>query len=276
MNTEQKKRIINFLMVSLMAIVIIIISTKNTQANEGDVWITPTVQSVKPSTNFDIEVHVDTGGKNLGGFNMYLDFDASKLTIDTTQGTNGIDKGNDTSNYTIDSNTTDITNGHLRFAGITASGYANGSNVHIITIHAKTTSGFTSGNSNLSLRVNELFDELGNPLATTGTITGETVAALAPVYRFWSDTKQGHFYTISEAEKNHVIATYPPSVWNYERIAFYAETSATSTNSPVYRFWSDTKQHHFYTISEAEKNHVIATYPPSVWNYERIAFYAVK
>jgi len=43
-----------------------------------------------------------------------------------------------------------------------------------------------------------------------------------PVFRFWSDTQQAHFYTIDEEEKEYVIATYPDNVWRYEGIAFYA------------------------------------------------------
>ncbi len=101
----------------------------------------------------------------------------------------------------------------------------------------------------------------------------QTGTGITPVYRFWSDTKQGHFYTASEAEKNYVIANYPTSVWSYEGIAFYVYATQMADTQPVYRFWSDTKQGHFYTASEAEKNYVIANYPTSVWSYEGIAWY---
>jgi hypothetical protein len=46
-------------------------------------------------------------------------------------------------------------------------------------------------------------------------------AALSPVYRFWSNTFLGHFYTISEYEKDYVIATWPDT-WTYEGPVFYA------------------------------------------------------
>ncbi|MFA5993672.1 MAG: hypothetical protein WC823_01805 [Parcubacteria group bacterium] len=94
-----------------------------------------------------------------------------------------------------------------------------------------------------------------------------------PLYRFWSDQKQGHFYTASEEEKNHVIASYPSNVWSYEGIAYYVNTAQALGTVPVYRFWSDQKQGHFYTASEEEKNHVIASYPSNVWHYEGIAYY---
>ena len=96
------------------------------------------------------------------------------------------------------------------------------------------------------------------------------------VYRFWSDTNKGHFYTISEAEKNFVIANYPPSQWRYEGVGFCALLGGGSGAYPVYRFWSSTNKGHFYTIDEGEKNHIIASYPSHQWAYEGVAFYAYK
>ena len=40
------------------------------------------------------------------------------------------------------------------------------------------------------------------------------------VYRFWSPTLSDHFYTVSEDEKNTLIAQYP-DVWTYEGIAYH-------------------------------------------------------
>ena len=105
--------------------------------------------------------------------------------------------------------------------------------------------------------------------------SGACDAGLVPTHRFWSDSKQGHFYTADEAEKNQVIATWP-GIWKYERIAFcVASTPSAEYPDPLYRFWSDSKQGHFYTADEAEKNQVIATWP-GIWKYERIAFYIRK
>ncbi len=42
---------------------------------------------------------------------------------------------------------------------------------------------------------------------------------------------------------------------------------------PVYRFWSDSLGHHFYTISASEKTSLSAD-PAHVWSYEQIAYYA--
>jgi len=93
-------------------------------------------------------------------------------------------------------------------------------------------------------------------------------SVLSQVYRFWSDEKQGHFYTISETEKDYV-ETLPE--WRYEGIAWYSWPEPISGTTPIYRFWSDEKQHHFYTISAAEKDYV-ETLPE--WRYEGIAWYS--
>ena len=45
--------------------------------------------------------------------------------------------------------------------------------------------------------------------------------ATKPVYRFWSDVLSTHFYTISETQRDWLIANYP-TVWTYENIAWYA------------------------------------------------------
>jgi hypothetical protein len=94
----------------------------------------------------------------------------------------------------------------------------------------------------------------------------------SPVYRFWSDIYLHHFYTISETEKNYVITTWP-NIWRYEGPVFCAFTSEITGASPVYRFWSEIYSQHFYTISESERDYVIATWP-GIWKYEGPVFYA--
>lgn len=98
-----------------------------------------------------------------------------------------------------------------------------------------------------------------------------------PVYRFWSDEKQSHFYTRDPQEAVTVSAKNPSHVWKYEKIAFRDVSPYFSGASKmVHRFWSDEKQSHFYTISDAEKDFVIANYPQHVWKYEGTAFRAIE
>jgi hypothetical protein len=106
--------------------------------------------------------------------------------------------------------------------------------------------------------------------------SADSEAGLAPVYRFWSPLHSAHFYTISDDERNSIMLTYPASVWTYEGIAFYAypEGSQPDGTTAVYRFWSPQNSAHFYTMSEAERDSIIATYPESVWTYEAVAWYA--
>jgi hypothetical protein len=97
-------------------------------------------------------------------------------------------------------------------------------------------------------------------------------AGTSPVYRFWSPVYSRHFFTISLAERNHIMATWP-DIWHYEGVAWHAYVSAGSGRSPIYRFWSPVYNGHFFTISEAEKNYIQATWP-DIWKYEGVAYYA--
>ncbi len=96
-----------------------------------------------------------------------------------------------------------------------------------------------------------------------------------PVYRFFSQEYHTHFYTISEAEKDYIIASYAPSVWNYEGIAYQAmNVPDADVTQPLYRFWSQTNRKHFYTADAYEKEHLInGAYPEAQFVYEGIAWY---
>jgi hypothetical protein len=131
----------------------------------------------------------------------------------------------------------------------------------------------THASGTFSYSTNSLTGEVYCWSSSTWTATRtQEDTPLFPVYRFWSNVYLGHFYTISEADKDYVIATWP-DVWTYEGPVFYAYTTQAPGTLPVYRFWSDTFLGHFYTISEAEKDYVIATWP-DVWTYEGPVFYA--
>ncbi len=95
-------------------------------------------------------------------------------------------------------------------------------------------------------------------------------AVTVPVYRFYNTKTGTHFYTTSESERDGIIATYPH--FAYEGPAFRAFASPGSDGRlPVYRFFNTTTGAHFYTISSAERDKVVATYPSFV--YEGIAFH---
>lgn len=110
-----------------------------------------------------------------------------------------------------------------------------------------------------------------NGATVTGIDASLDLAEPSPVHRFWSDRYRGHFFTISESEKNHIIANLSRD-WSYEGVAYQAFTQRTLGTVPLYRFWSNRYRGHFFTISESEKNNIIANLSGD-WSYEGVAYY---
>ena len=107
----------------------------------------------------------------------------------------------------------------------------------------------------------ELFDP---NYAGPGSLVG------LPVYRFFNNNADGHFFTISESEKNTVIANY--SWFRNEGVGFYAYSTQYAGTLPVYRFFDTISGNHFFTMIAWEKDMVISNYP---WfRYEGTGFYA--
>jgi hypothetical protein len=92
----------------------------------------------------------------------------------------------------------------------------------------------------------------------------------SPIFRFWSNAKQGHFFTANAAERASIIANDPS--WADEGTAFLAFNADEIGITPVYRFWSATKKHHFFTVNAAERADIIAN--DKSWADEGIAYYA--
>ena len=95
---------------------------------------------------------------------------------------------------------------------------------------------------------------------------------LLPVYRFYNPISKGHFFTTSESEKNNVIAN-PQWQYSFEGIGFYAYGSSANLGADVYRFYNATSRGHFFTISEAERNNVLAN-PQWQYTAEGVGFEA--
>lgn len=96
-----------------------------------------------------------------------------------------------------------------------------------------------------------------------------------PIYRFWSDAHSGHFFTASASERDYIISHYSSNIWRYEGQSFCSVSSSEPGAIPVYRFWSDQYQGHFYTTNQGERDYIISHYPASTWHYEGIAYYAL-
>lgn len=105
----------------------------------------------------------------------------------------------------------------------------------------------------------------------TITLSRSDVSQAQPVYRFWSDRFQGHFYTISAAERDKVSATWP-DVWSYEGPRYSAFSSQVPGTVPLFRFWSERFRSHFYTTDPVERDRVNRLWP-DVWADEGVAYY---
>ncbi len=89
-----------------------------------------------------------------------------------------------------------------------------------------------------------------------------------PVYRFWSTKDRSHFYTIGIHERDAVLKSYQPWEWRYEYIAYDAFVGQEADTTQTYRFYSQAYGGHFYTISQSERDSLIANPTTSQWVQE--------
>ena len=93
----------------------------------------------------------------------------------------------------------------------------------------------------------------------------------AGVYRFFDSTNGTHFYSASETERNALIQTRPDLVYEGVGLESVASPSADLAAAPVYRFFDVANGTHFYSISPAERDSILATRPDLT--FEGTAFY---
>ena len=96
-----------------------------------------------------------------------------------------------------------------------------------------------------------------------------TDAPESSVFRFYSKKYKGHFFTISEEEKDDLVANNPN--WKFEGVAYRAFTEQAYGTTALHRFYSKNYRGHFFTIDEEEMETVRDTNPN--WKYEGIAYY---
>ena len=99
--------------------------------------------------------------------------------------------------------------------------------------------------------------------------SAETDSVWQPVYRFYSKSYKGHFYTIDPEERATLMCTNPN--WRYEGVAYYAATEQVQGTVPLHRFYSKNYRGHFFTVDEDEMWTLRNTNPN--WRYEGVAFY---
>ncbi|QTE30245.1 hypothetical protein [Pengzhenrongella sicca] len=91
---------------------------------------------------------------------------------------------------------------------------------------------------------------------------------LTPVYRFYSQRFQSHFFTADGVEKDTLRAG--DSHWAYEGVAYCAPAAPATGTEPLFRFWSSRFGKHFYTADPSEA-HLLRTADPN-WAYEGVAY----
>ena len=109
--------------------------------------------------------------------------------------------------------------------------------------------------------------QFGNESVATASLGYQPAVSLAPgtsstvVYRFYNLRDKAYFYTANAAEKDLVVrestdSAYTPAngVWPYfyQGATFGAATTTTGA-APVYRFYNTQTGHHFFTLSESER-----------------------
>ncbi|MDQ7956208.1 MAG: hypothetical protein RET84_09890 [Pseudomonadota bacterium] len=101
----------------------------------------------------------------------------------------------------------------------------------------------------------------------------KATAGVSPTYRFFNTKTGTHFYTISQTERNEIIAKLPQFV--YEGTSFFAFIGASPGTDPVYRFFNRKTGTHFFTTSEYERDQVRQNLRDT-YDYEGTAWYAAK
>lgn len=103
----------------------------------------------------------------------------------------------------------------------------------------------------------------------------DDITGVSPVYRLFNESTGVHLYTVDENEKNYVVENLP----NYrlegnEGVAFYGYEAQIEGTVPLYRFYNQSLNAHFYTPSAEERAEFIASpdFRPEGDN-DGIAFY---
>jgi hypothetical protein len=106
------------------------------------------------------------------------------------------------------------------------------------------------------------------------TALASDIGGAVPVYRLYNRMTGTHFYTISTAERDDVLATLG-GTHVLEGIAYYVLPAKGSDTAVVHRFYNRRTGVHFYTSSEEERAAVVATLS-HVYAYEGEAFYVPR
>ncbi len=99
-------------------------------------------------------------------------------------------------------------------------------------------------------------------------INADFAQASDAIYRFYNRESGTHFYTVSVAERDGVVAAFPQ--FAYEGATFAAHAQPAPGAVPVFRFYNTKTGTHFYTSSPSERDGILAYYPAFVVREHRV------
>lgn len=106
---------------------------------------------------------------------------------------------------------------------------------------------------------------------TAYTLNLDNPANADPLHRFLNRADGTHFYTASATEHASVAASLS-HIYTYEGVAYLVSAAGGTGTMPVYRFYNVRTGSHFYTISDVERDSVIANLS-GTFTYEGAAFH---
>ena len=92
------------------------------------------------------------------------------------------------------------------------------------------------------------------------------------MYRMYNKASGAHFYTMSMEERDNLLATRGDT-YELEGVAFHAFGHKAEGTLPVYRFFAPKTQSHFFTISEEEKDWIVANVSANDLVLDGVAWY---
>ncbi|MBN2533187.1 MAG: hypothetical protein JXB88_09865 [Spirochaetales bacterium] len=130
----------------------------------GNVWFSPSSQTVNTGDTFTTEIHVNSGYQDIASFSFIIAFDPDIIKVDTSLGNNGAEAGPDGFVSIVNPDTPGI----LRMTGID-NGSGPGTDLHFHTIHWIA---IGEGTTQLDLTIEDLGDNDYNAVGTPNGIDG--------------------------------------------------------------------------------------------------------
>ncbi len=153
-------------------------------------------------------------------------------------------------------------------------------------LHLSATSGTTAGIVTVQLTPSPGLDRtielsvsairLGGDPITQRLVVEQRAVPLAKttLFRFHRSDNSSHFFTANPDERDSILANLPSNVWTLEGRSHQVIANETPLSRPVYRLYNRLAGSHFYTMSRAELDQVLATMG-DFFTLEGVAFFAL-